>query len=266
MRGPRRALPDHRLQRMIKKRAGWLAALFLGEMLTATAMGVFEKEIDKRRGAGAVRAAHHLLRRQLRLAGHHAVIRAMALGEVRLRDWWRVVRRELAGRARARVASSAPSASSASSSGRACSSTYGQHFMLVGAHGGALSLIGVVTFGTLAGSMLPFVLRRLGFDPASALGALRGHAGGRDRADHLLQHCLRNHARNPAVTSESISPYPSYSEKRERAPRRIAEDFAGRAFTDLARSSGAHSEHRSRTSGAFRHRTREDGEVGARSS
>jgi magnesium transporter len=54
---------------MIKKRAGWLAALFLGEMLTATAMGFFEDEIAARGGAGAVRAAHHLQRRQLRLAG-----------------------------------------------------------------------------------------------------------------------------------------------------------------------------------------------------
>ena len=58
-----------RFGRMIQKRAGWLTALFLGEMLTATAMGVFEEEIAEGGGAGAVRAADHLERRQLRLAG-----------------------------------------------------------------------------------------------------------------------------------------------------------------------------------------------------
>src|SRR5262249_32623999 len=94
------------------------------------------------------------------------VIRAMALGEVRLRDWWRVVRRELAsgfvlggilaaiGMMRILIWQS-------------LFHVYGDHSFLI-ALTVAFSLIGVVTFGTLAGSMLPFVLRRLGFDPASA--------------------------------------------------------------------------------------------------
>jgi magnesium transporter len=155
-----------RFSRMLKKRAGWLSALFLGEMLTATAMGFFEQEIDR---AVVLALFVPLIISSGGNSGSQAtslVIRAMALGEVRLRDWFRVIRRELA-------------------SGIALGSvlgtigflrielwqkflhTYGEHHVLV-----ALtvfsSLIGVVTFGTLAGSLLPFLLRRLNFDPASA--------------------------------------------------------------------------------------------------
>lgn len=99
------------------------------------------------------------------------VIRAMALGEVTLRDWWRVVRRELAaglilgcmlgaiGMTRILVWQSVAEATG--------KELYGPHYLLVAATVGA-SLVGVVLFGTLAGSMLPFVLRKLGLDPASA--------------------------------------------------------------------------------------------------
>ena len=81
---------------MIQKRAGWLTALFLGEMLTATAMGVFEAGDLQGGGAGAVRAADHLERRQLRLAGVDAGHpRAGARRSRRSRDWWRVMRREM---------------------------------------------------------------------------------------------------------------------------------------------------------------------------
>jgi magnesium transporter len=94
------------------------------------------------------------------------VIRAMALGEVRLRDWWRVIRRELgAGLVLGGVLGTI---------GflriivwQAIRPLYGPHYFLV-ALTVFFSLIGVVTFGTLAGSLLPFILRRLGFDPASA--------------------------------------------------------------------------------------------------
>src|SRR5207244_2603295 len=82
--------------KMIRKRAGWLAALFLGEMLTATAMGFFEKEIAK---AVVLALFIPLIISSGGNSGSQAttlVIRAMALGEVRLRDWWRVVRREFA--------------------------------------------------------------------------------------------------------------------------------------------------------------------------
>ncbi len=95
------------------------------------------------------------------------VIRAMALGEVRLRDWWRVIRRELAAGLALGAILGAHRLRCASSSGRRRFRTYGAHYLLV-ALTVAVSLVGVVLCGTLAGSMLPFVLRRLGFDPASA--------------------------------------------------------------------------------------------------
>ena len=152
--------------RMVRKRAGWLAALFIGEMLTATAMAFFEEEIAK---AVILALFVPLIIFSGGNSGSQAstlVIRAMALGEVKLRDWWRVIRRELAaglvlgtflgiiGFLRITLWHS-------------ISGIYGEHYLLV-----ALtvfgSLIGVVTFGTMTGSLLPFILRRLGFDPASA--------------------------------------------------------------------------------------------------
>jgi magnesium transporter len=90
----------------------------------------------------------------------------MALGEVRLRDWWRVIRREIAaGLALGTVLGSIGLLRIMLWPARA--SVYGEHYVLV-ALTVACSLVGVVLFGTLAGSMLPFILRRLGFDPASA--------------------------------------------------------------------------------------------------
>jgi magnesium transporter len=151
---------------MTRKRAGWLSALFLGEMLTATAMGHFQDEIAR---AVILALFVPLIISSGGNSGSQAttlVIRAMALGEVRLRDWWRVIRRELAsglvlgailatiGMVRILV-------------WEALFHVYGEHFLLI-ASTVAVSLVGVVTFGTIAGSMLPFILRRLGFDPASA--------------------------------------------------------------------------------------------------
>jgi magnesium transporter len=155
-----------RFSRMLKKRAGWLSALFLGEMLTATAMGFFEKEIDR---AVVLALFVPLIISSGGNSGSQAtslVIRAMALGEVRLRDWFRVIRRELA--------SGIALGSVLGSIGflrieiwQKFLHPYGEHHVLV-ALTVFFSLIGVVTFGTLAGSLLPFLLRRLGFDPASA--------------------------------------------------------------------------------------------------
>ena len=154
------------LLRMIKKRAGWLSALFLGEMLTATAMGVFEKEIEK---AVVLALFVPLIISSGGNSGSQAttlVIRAMALGELRLRDWFRVIRRELlAGLALGSILGSIGLLRILLWQG--VFHTYGTHYLLVGMTV-ALSLIGVVTFGTFAGSLLPFILRRLGFDPASA--------------------------------------------------------------------------------------------------
>jgi len=152
---------------MIKKRAGWLSALFLGEMLTATAMSFFEKEIAR---AVVLALFVPLIISSGGNSGSQAtslIIRSLALRELRLRDWFRVFRREIL-------------------SGLALGSLlgfigfirivlweklgiteYGVHYMLV-ALTVWFSLIGVVLFGTLAGSMLPFILRKLGFDPATA--------------------------------------------------------------------------------------------------
>ena len=155
-----------RFSRMLRKRAGWLSALFLGEMLTATAMGFFEKEIDK---AVVLALFVPLIISSGGNSGSQAtslVIRAMALGEVKLRDWFRVIRRELA--------SGLALGSILGSIGflrieiwQRFLHSYGEHHLLV-ASTVASALIGVVTFGTIAGSLLPFLLRRLGFDPASA--------------------------------------------------------------------------------------------------
>jgi len=151
---------------MVRKRAGWLSALFIGEMLTATAMGRFEGEIAR---AVVLALFVPLIISSGGNSGSQAstlVVRALALGQLRLRDWWRVVRRELsAGLALGTVLA-------AIGFGRillwqGLFSTYGEHYLLV-ALTVATSLVGVVTWGTLAGSMLPLLLRRLGFDPASA--------------------------------------------------------------------------------------------------
>ena len=151
---------------MVKKRAGWLSALFLGEMLTATAMGYYEREIER---AVVLALFIPLIISSGGNSGSQAstlVIRAMALGEVRLRDWWRVVRREIvAGLVLGTILGLIGLARILLWPTRA--QVYGEHYLLVG-FTVAVSLVGVVLFGTIAGSMLPFLLRRLGFDPASA--------------------------------------------------------------------------------------------------
>jgi len=154
------------LGRMIRKRAGWLSALFLGEMLTATAMGYFEEEIAR---AVVLALFVPLIISSGGNSGSQAttlVIRAMALGEVKLRDWWQVVRREaLAGLSLGAILGTIGMARILL--WEALFHTYGAHAFLVALTVGS-SLIGVVLWGTLSGSMLPFVLRRVGFDPASA--------------------------------------------------------------------------------------------------
>jgi len=155
-----------RLGEMLRKRVGWLSVLFLGEMLTASAMGYFEKEIAR---AVVLALFVPLIISSGGNSGSQAttlVIRAMALGEVRLRDWWRVIRREfLAGVGLGLVLATLGFVRIVA--WQAVFHTYGDHYIGV-ATTVAASLIGVVLWGTLAGSMLPFILRRLGFDPASA--------------------------------------------------------------------------------------------------
>jgi magnesium transporter len=154
------------MPRMIRKRVGWLSVLFLSEMLTASAMGYFEKEIAR---AVVLALFVPLIISSGGNSGSQAstlVIRAMALGEVRLRDWWRVVRREfIAGAALGLVLACIGFVRIVAWEG--LFHTYGEHYLGVAATVAA-SLIGVVLWGSMAGSMLPFILRRLGFDPASA--------------------------------------------------------------------------------------------------
>lgn len=151
---------------MIKKRAGWLLVLFLGEMFTATAMGYYQSEIDR---AIVLALFIPLIISSGGNSGSQAstlIIRAMALGEVRMRDWWRVLGRELLTGLALGLCLSAvgltrillwPSKEQ----------LYGPHYFLV-ALTVAGSIIGVVLWGTLSGSMLPFLLKKMRFDPASA--------------------------------------------------------------------------------------------------
>ena len=154
------------LSRMIRKRVGWLCVLFLGEMLTASAMSFFEKEIER---AVVLALFIPLIISSGGNSGSQAttlVIRAMALGEIRLKDWWRVIRREaVSGLGLGLVLAIIGFIRIVLWEG--LFHTYGVHYIGI-ASTVAISLLGVVMWGTLAGSMLPFMLRRLGFDPASA--------------------------------------------------------------------------------------------------
>ena len=163
------------LLEMVRKRGGWLAALFIGETLTTTAMTFFEKELGK---ALLLSVFIPLIISSGGNSGSQAstlVIRAMALGEVGLRDWWRVIRREVAagltlGCMLGTIGMTRILLWQAIALGVG-KDLYGPHYLLVAATIGT-SLVGVVLFGTIAGSMLPFILRGLRLDPASASAPL----------------------------------------------------------------------------------------------
>jgi len=151
---------------MLRKRGGWLTLLFLGEMLTATAMGWFEEQL-----ATAIVLALFvpLIISSGGNAGSQAstlVIRAMALGEITVRDWWRVVRRELSVGLALGVLL-AVIAAIRIVLWAVLFASYGEHYLAL-ALTVSLSLAGVVLWGTVAGSTLPFVLRLLKLDPATA--------------------------------------------------------------------------------------------------
>ena len=153
--------------KMIQKRGGWLTVLFLGEMLTATAMGRFEHHIEK---AVVLAMFVPLIISSGGNAGSQAstlVIRALALSEVSLVDWWRIARREVfAGLALGAILGGIGffriTLWSTFSTG-----FYGEHWLLLAFTVG-LALVGIVLWGSLIGSLLPLVLRRLGFDPATS--------------------------------------------------------------------------------------------------
>lgn len=158
---------DISLWQNVRKRGGWLSILAISEMLTASAMTYYQTEIDK---ATMLAQFIPLIMSSGGNSGSQAtslIIRAMALGEVRLRDWWRIILRELpAGIILGSILGMLAITRILTWHSLGLYD-YGPHYMLVAIAIG-LSLVGVVTFGSLTGSMLPFVLKRLGFDPASA--------------------------------------------------------------------------------------------------
>jgi len=167
---------------MLRKRAGWLSALFIGEMLTATALKYFENEIEK---AVVLSLFMAMIISSGGNSGSQAtslITRAMALREVRLRDWWRVAARELpTGVTLGAILGVIAMIRIAlwqwmwdhgvAILGHRMGYDYNPHWTLIAGTVGT-ALIGIVTFGSLAGSMLPFALRRIGFDPASASAPL----------------------------------------------------------------------------------------------
>jgi magnesium transporter len=160
------------LWKMIRKRAGWLVVLFLGEMLTATAMASFQDEIAR---AVVLALFLPLIISSGGNSGSQAstlIVRAMALGEVTLRDWWRVAARELQaglslGAILGAIGILRVAAWSIIGEKYFHRELYGPHWPLVAITVG-LALVGVVLWGSLSGSMLPFVLRRVGADPATS--------------------------------------------------------------------------------------------------
>ena len=149
---------------MISKRAGWLVILFIGEMLTATAMGYFENEIKR---AVILATFIPLIISSGGNTGSQAatlIIRAMALEEVTISNWWRVIKREfLSGIVLGSILGIIGFLRIATWT--LFTDIYGPHWVLIGLTVG-LTLVGVVLWGTLSGSMLPLLLKRAGVDPA----------------------------------------------------------------------------------------------------
>ena len=151
---------------LVGKRGRWLIVLFIGEMLTTTAMGYFEDEIQQ---AVVLALFVPLIISSGGNSGSQAasfIIRALAIGEVRLRDWWKVFRREiLSGLALGGILGTIGLLRIAA--WEQLFGTYGEYWLLIGLTVG-ISLLGVVLWGTLTGSMLPFLMQRLGADPAAS--------------------------------------------------------------------------------------------------
>lgn len=151
---------------MIKKRVGWLMVLFVGQMFTASAMGYYEDELHR---AAVLTLFLPLIISSGGNSGSQAstlIIRAIALEEIRLRDWWKILRRELI------IGGSLGIILGALGLIRVyfwpwASESYGPHYEMI-AVTVAASVIGVVLWGTLAGAMLPFILKSFNLDPASA--------------------------------------------------------------------------------------------------
>ena len=152
---------------MLRKRIGWLGILFVGSLATATAIGYFQDELAR---AAVLMLFIPLIISSGGNSGSQAtslIIRAMALGEITLRDWWRVARRELTSGVMLGSLLGLLGVARVLIWQYMGWHDFGQYPVLVSLTIG-FALVGVVTFGSLAGAMLPFVLRRFGLDPASA--------------------------------------------------------------------------------------------------
>ncbi len=152
---------------MIRKRAGWLSILLVGEMLTASAMQVYEAELEK---AIVLTLFIPLIMSAGGNSGSQAtslIIRALALRELSLKDWWRVALRELPTGLTLGVILGTIGVGRILLWQKLGLYDYGPHWILVAVTVGT-ALVGIVTFGSMAGSMLPFLLRAIGFDPATA--------------------------------------------------------------------------------------------------
>ncbi len=152
---------------MMRKRGGWLCALFLSEMLTASAMQGYEGELEK---AIVLTLFIPLIMSSGGNSGSQAtslLIRALALRELEIRDWWRVALREIPNGLALGAMLGLVGIVRISLWQYLGLYDYGEHWMLIALTVGT-ALIGIVMFGSLTGSMLPFILQRIGFDPASA--------------------------------------------------------------------------------------------------
>ena len=154
------------MYRLLQKRAPWLIVLFIGEMFTASAMSFFEHEIQR---AVVLALFIPLIVSSGGNAGSQAatlIIRALALGEVTMKDWWHVMRREiLSGLMLGLILGSIGFLRVAAWA--MFTDIYGPHWLLIGITIG-ITLIGVCLWGTVMGSMLPMVLKRFGADPATS--------------------------------------------------------------------------------------------------
>ena len=153
--------------KMIRKRAGWLCALFVSEMLTTSAMQGFQSELEK---AIVLTLFIPLIMSSGGNSGSQAtslLIRALSLRELRLVDWWRVALRELPTGIMLGSILGVIGVARIALWQIFGLYDYGPHWMLIAATVGA-TLVGIVTFGSMVGSMLPFLLRAVGFDPAAA--------------------------------------------------------------------------------------------------
>jgi magnesium transporter len=153
------------LFKLFKKRVGWLIVLFLGEMLTATAMASFEHALES---ALVLSIFVPLIISSGGNTGSQAsslIIQALIVGDVTLKDWWQVIRRELLSGLLLGITLGIIGFSRVIVWAQIFPEVYGVHYIAVGAVVG-FSLVGVVLFGTISGSMLPLILKKLGADPA----------------------------------------------------------------------------------------------------